>query len=35
MSKSILNAITSRKKSRLSDEDEDESVLEDDESVLP
>jgi hypothetical protein len=35
MSKSILNAITSRKRSRLSDEDEDESVLEDDESVLP
>jgi hypothetical protein len=34
MSKSILNAITSRKRSRLSDEDEDVSVLEDDESLL-
>jgi hypothetical protein len=35
LSKSILGTITSRKRSRLSDEDEDISALEDDESVLP
>jgi hypothetical protein len=34
MSRSILNAITSQKRSRLSDEEEDVSVLEDDESIL-